>query len=155
MDTSTALPLLLSLVVGLCLGVLVGALKRVRAGGGTMRLVCHQPHVLRLLHMTGLDEVFVIVASRGRLPETLEEAPLLGRLGSTAPDARPRAQLVRSWDEAGEVLRDDARHQIPIRRAAEAEPCDMRRLMATRLGHRDGPSSHPDLSRAVHRRHLF
>jgi len=57
------------------LGVLVGALKRVRAGGGTMRLVCRQPRVLRLLQLTGLDEVFVIVASRGGLPGALEPPP--------------------------------------------------------------------------------
>ena len=57
------------------LGVLVGALKRVQAEGGTMRLVCRQPHVLRVLRLTGLDKVFVIVASQEGLPGTLEAPP--------------------------------------------------------------------------------
>lgn len=57
------------------LGVLVGALKRVQAEGGTMRLVCRQPRVLHLLRLTGLDEVFVIVASRKGLPGVLEPPP--------------------------------------------------------------------------------
>lgn len=39
------------------LGVLVGALKRVREHDGTLVLVCTRPNLLRLLAVTGLDKV--------------------------------------------------------------------------------------------------
>lgn len=40
------------------LGVLVGALKRCREGGGELRLVAPQPRILKLLDITGLMGVF-------------------------------------------------------------------------------------------------
>jgi anti-sigma B factor antagonist len=40
------------------LGVLVGALKRCREGGGELRLVAAQPRILKLLDITGLMGVF-------------------------------------------------------------------------------------------------
>ena len=43
------------------LGVLVGAVRDVRAGGGDLRLVVTQPQIIKLLELTGLDEVFSIV----------------------------------------------------------------------------------------------
>lgn len=49
------------------LGVLIGALKRTRAGGGELVLVVTDPGVRRLLSLTGLDEVF-------DLAESLDEA---------------------------------------------------------------------------------
>jgi len=39
------------------LGVLVGALTRLRAGGGQLRLAAACGDVVRLLHATGLDKV--------------------------------------------------------------------------------------------------
>jgi len=39
------------------LGVLVGALKRLRAGDGQLRLAAARGDVVRLLHATGLDKV--------------------------------------------------------------------------------------------------
>ncbi len=39
------------------LGVLVGALKRLRAGDGQRRLAAARGDVVRLLHATGLDKV--------------------------------------------------------------------------------------------------
>jgi len=39
------------------LGVLVGALKRLRAGNGQLRLAAAHGDVARLLHATGLDKV--------------------------------------------------------------------------------------------------
>jgi anti-sigma B factor antagonist len=45
------------------LGVLVGAVRDVRAGGGDLRLVVTQPQIIRLLEITGLDEVFNIRSS--------------------------------------------------------------------------------------------
>jgi anti-sigma B factor antagonist len=38
------------------LGLLVGAAKRARSAGGTLRLVCDNARVLRLLRITGLDK---------------------------------------------------------------------------------------------------
>ena len=40
------------------LGVLVGALKRVRADGGSLDIVCTQERILKIFEITGLDKVF-------------------------------------------------------------------------------------------------
>lgn len=40
------------------LGVLVGALKRVRADGGSLDIVCTQERILKIFQITGLDKVF-------------------------------------------------------------------------------------------------
>lgn len=45
------------------LGVLVGALKRVRTHGGDLRLVCTTPRVCKVFEITGLDHVFVLANS--------------------------------------------------------------------------------------------
>ncbi len=40
------------------LGVLVGALKRVRADGGSLDILCTQERILKIFEITGLDKVF-------------------------------------------------------------------------------------------------
>jgi len=40
------------------LGVLVGALRRVRAGGGDLRVAAAPPGIARVFSVTGLDRVF-------------------------------------------------------------------------------------------------
>jgi anti-sigma B factor antagonist len=45
------------------LGVLVGALRRVRAHDGSLDLVCTPPRILKILKVTGLTEVFGIYAT--------------------------------------------------------------------------------------------
>ena len=40
------------------LGVLVGALKRVRANGGELALVCTSPRIRKVFEVTGLTKVF-------------------------------------------------------------------------------------------------
>lgn len=47
------------------LGVLVGALKRVKAHDGTLALVCTQDKILKIFKITGLTKVFPIHASMG------------------------------------------------------------------------------------------
>ena len=49
------------------LGVLVGALKRVRAHEGSLLLVCTQERLLKIFRITGLAKVFPIhpTSSRG------------------------------------------------------------------------------------------
>lgn len=42
------------------LGVLIGALKRIRSHDGEMRLVCDSPTILRVLAITGLDQIFTV-----------------------------------------------------------------------------------------------
>ena len=42
------------------LGVLVGGLRRVRAHGGSLDLVCTREPILRIFRVTGLTEVFGI-----------------------------------------------------------------------------------------------
>jgi anti-sigma B factor antagonist len=45
------------------LGVLVGALKRVRADGGSLDIVCTHERILKIFGITGLDKVFGLHAS--------------------------------------------------------------------------------------------
>ncbi len=45
------------------LGVLVGALKRVRADGGSLDIVCTHQRILKIFEITGLDKVFGLHAS--------------------------------------------------------------------------------------------
>ena len=42
------------------LGVLIGALKRVRTHGGDLGLVCTERRILKVFEITGLDHVFTI-----------------------------------------------------------------------------------------------
>jgi anti-sigma B factor antagonist len=42
------------------LGVLVSTVKRVRNDGGDLALVCANPHILKVLEITGLTTVFLI-----------------------------------------------------------------------------------------------
>jgi anti-sigma B factor antagonist len=42
------------------LGVLVGAAKAAGSQGGSLRLVCDNPRVLRLLRITGLDKALAV-----------------------------------------------------------------------------------------------
>ncbi|GAB97461.1 anti-sigma B factor antagonist [Kineosphaera limosa] len=46
------------------LGVLVGVLRLARAHGGSMRLVAPSERVLRIMAITGLDEIFETAPSR-------------------------------------------------------------------------------------------
>ena len=50
------------------LGVLVGALKRVRTVEGNLDLVCTQERLLKIFRITGLAKVFVIHDSVGLAP---------------------------------------------------------------------------------------
>jgi anti-sigma B factor antagonist len=45
------------------LGVLVGALKRLRGVGGELSLVCAQERLLKIFRITGLDRVFTLHGS--------------------------------------------------------------------------------------------
>lgn len=45
------------------LGVLVGGLKRARAAGGSLSLVCAEPKILKIFRITGLVQVFGIHAT--------------------------------------------------------------------------------------------
>jgi anti-sigma B factor antagonist len=45
------------------LGVLVGALRRVREAGGELRLVSEHEAVVKILRITGLDRVFPLYAT--------------------------------------------------------------------------------------------
>ncbi len=45
------------------LGVLVSALKRLRAEGGDLRLVVNRPQIAKVLEITGLDTVFLVAAT--------------------------------------------------------------------------------------------
>lgn len=59
------------------LGVLVGALKRLRSVNGDLGIVCSDPDVMRVFTITGLDNVF-------RISETIEAA-----IASPATEGQP------------------------------------------------------------------
>jgi len=42
------------------LGVLIGALKRVRTHDGDLVLICTEPRIVKVFEITGLDQVFQI-----------------------------------------------------------------------------------------------
>lgn len=46
------------------LGVLLGAVKRLRPHGGALRIVCTDPSIRKIFEITLLDRVFAIDASR-------------------------------------------------------------------------------------------
>ena len=46
------------------LGVLVGGVKRLRPGGGSLALVCTDENITKIFEITGLDRVFPIHSSR-------------------------------------------------------------------------------------------
>ncbi len=60
------------------LGVLVGALKRVRADGGSLDIVCTHARLLKIFEITGLDKVF-------GLHESVEAARLAAGHDDGAP----------------------------------------------------------------------
>ena len=45
------------------LGVLIGALKRVRTHDGNLVLVCTEPRIVKVFEITGLNQVFQIQSS--------------------------------------------------------------------------------------------
>jgi anti-sigma B factor antagonist len=51
------------------LGVLVGAMKRLRKGGGSVEIVCPDPGIRRLFELAGLSNVFPLHESRDELPQ--------------------------------------------------------------------------------------
>ena len=46
------------------LGVLLGAVKRLRPAGGTVSVVCRDPHIRRIFEITLLDRIFTLYADR-------------------------------------------------------------------------------------------
>ena len=54
-----------SFVDSTALGVLVSGAKRLRSGGGDLRLVVTEPHIAKVFAITGLTEVFQIYTTTG------------------------------------------------------------------------------------------
>jgi anti-sigma B factor antagonist len=65
------------------LGVLLGALKQLRPSGGTVSVVCSDPHIRRIFEITLLDRVFALHETRDA---ALAEADR--DLGDPEPDDR-------------------------------------------------------------------
>ena len=61
------------------LSVLLNGLRRVRRARGRLVLVCENPTVLRLFHITKLDDTFEIVANRSLALQKISEAPADGQ----------------------------------------------------------------------------
>jgi anti-sigma B factor antagonist len=47
------------------LGVLIGALKRLRVRGGALAVASEQPTILRILELTGMDQVLDLYSTAG------------------------------------------------------------------------------------------
>ena len=57
------------------LGVLIGAVKRLRARDGVLTLVNVDPNIAKTFEITGLDQIFVISASRDEAIAALDGDP--------------------------------------------------------------------------------
>jgi anti-sigma B factor antagonist len=68
--------LAVSFVDSVALGVLVDASKRMKARGGTLRIVCDDRRIARIMEITGLDRVLPIHTTLRDALETLDK-PLL------------------------------------------------------------------------------
>ena len=85
------------------LGVLVGALKRLRAAGGTFGLVCAKEPLLKIFRITALDQVFPIYpsieAATSARSGSVRAGPdsALGHPGHGGTAVRPRSSSWR-WD---------------------------------------------------------
>jgi anti-sigma B factor antagonist len=67
------------------LGVLMGAVKRLRPAGGELAIACHDPNIRKIFEITLLDRVFQIFDTPGAGVEHLQA---LG--AAAAPDLSPR-----------------------------------------------------------------
>jgi anti-sigma B factor antagonist len=56
------------------LGVLIGAVKRLRSRGGALAVVNTDSSIAKTFEITGLDQIFTIVASRTEALEALDDA---------------------------------------------------------------------------------
>jgi len=57
------------------LGVLIGAVKRLRQRDGQLVIVNTDPNIQKTFEITGLDQIFTIVDSRDAAVTALDEAP--------------------------------------------------------------------------------
>src|SRR4051794_37236551 len=56
------------------LGVLIGAIKRVRATDGALAIVNTDPNIAKTFEITGLDQIFTIVGTRDEAIAALDTA---------------------------------------------------------------------------------
>ena len=56
------------------LGVLIGAVKRLRSRGGALAIVNTEPSIAKTFEITGLDQIFTIVASRAEALAALDDS---------------------------------------------------------------------------------
>src|SRR3954447_3517120 len=56
------------------LGVLIGAIKRVRARDGALTIVNTDPNIAKTFEITGLDQIFTIVGTRDEAIAALDTA---------------------------------------------------------------------------------
>jgi anti-sigma B factor antagonist len=56
------------------LGVLIGAVKRLRSRGGALAVINTDSSIAKTFEITGLDQIFTIVASRTEALEALDDA---------------------------------------------------------------------------------
>lgn len=84
------------------LGVLVGALNRARELGGSLQLICAQERVLKLLRITGLDQVFTVRSTLEEALATLDAAAADRPAGQSEP-AGPAADASDAGTDSGET----------------------------------------------------
>ena len=68
------------------LGVLMGAVKRLRPGGGELAIACHDQNIRKIFEITLLDQVFTISSSTEAGIAHLTNAGRASGPGVSAPD---------------------------------------------------------------------
>ena len=56
------------------LGVLIGAVKRLRSRGGALAIVNTEPSIAKTFEITGLDQIFTILPSREEALAALDDS---------------------------------------------------------------------------------
>ncbi len=113
------------------LGVLVGALKRVRAHEGSLRLVCTQERLLKIFRITGLAKVFPIydtveatAAEPASTALTWREDARGRRFGRSRPPVRLDSGGLVSCERHHRFVRSSPAHKLTqrvIRRDSRAD----------------------------------
>ena len=75
------------------LGVLMGAVKRLRPAGGELAIACSDPNIRRIFEITLLDRIFVIYDTSDEAIRYLRNGAALRRIDANASSSRPVSEM--------------------------------------------------------------